>query len=390
MNKKRDFRRINNYEDSKYKEDPVKGIRLAINLSGKVSQDPKDSQNKKSKSKKTNNQNVFSLGCQKTFNPESEFKEKLTYTFKLSDKEKIDECIEELKSINDYQIKTDTYLADFLSEDLCIEKLKELFEMEVEDDKTAIKVSNPWIQIFLGILIMVKDFINYNDNFSWENKKKKDKIPKLFDPYWNFQNKEIIFSVDSGKSEFKKLLFETKHESEVKRVQSFWMNLCFRGLAYYYSKNGVEYTIDRVMIHFEGKKTDKAQAIAEIEDMSYLMAVLAQFEIEEYNKEALKNKNDGVLLILDRITFVNPSFYFIPAILPMYIVNIKEGESDESEGSDESDKSNGSDEEESEDSEDSDSKSKNKKDQSSKFKKKKQKDHYEEESKEEIITKYNK
>ena len=198
MNKKRDFRRINNYEDSKYKEDPVKGIRLAINLSGKVSQDPKDSQNKKSKSKKTNNQDVFSLGCQKTFNPESEFKEKLTSTFKLSDKEKIDECIEELKSYNDYQIKTDTYLADFLSEDLCIEKLKELFEMEVEDDKTAIKVSNPWIQIFLGILIMVKDFINYNDNFSLESKKKNKEIQRLFDPYWNFSPKENIFSVDSN------------------------------------------------------------------------------------------------------------------------------------------------------------------------------------------------
>ena len=118
MNKKRDFRRINNYENSGYKEDPVKGIRLTINLSGNASQDPKDSQNKKSKSKKTNNLDVFSLGCQKTFDPESEFKEKLTYTYKLSDKEKIDECIEELKSNKDYQIKTDTYLVDFLSEDL--------------------------------------------------------------------------------------------------------------------------------------------------------------------------------------------------------------------------------------------------------------------------------
>ena len=116
---------------------------------------------------------MLSLGCQKTFDPESEFKEKLTYTFKLSDKEKIDECIEELKSNNDYQIKTDTYLADFLSEDLCVDKLKELFEMEVEEDKTAITIHNPWIQIVLGILIMTKDFINYNDNFSLESKKKK-------------------------------------------------------------------------------------------------------------------------------------------------------------------------------------------------------------------------
>ena len=118
MNKKRDFRRINNYKDFGYNSDPVNGVRLAINLSSKASQNPKASQNKKTKSKKTNNKDVLSLGSQKTFDPESEFKEKLTYTYKLSDKEKIDECIEELKSNKDYQIKTDTYLADFLSEDL--------------------------------------------------------------------------------------------------------------------------------------------------------------------------------------------------------------------------------------------------------------------------------
>ena len=385
LNKKRDFRRINNYKDFGYNSDPVNGVRLAINLSSKASQNPKASQNKKkTKSKKTNNKDVLSLGSQKTFDPESEFKEKLTYTYKLSDKEKIDECIEELKSNKDYQIKTDTYLADFLSEDLWVEKLQKLFEMKVEDDKTAINVSNPWIQIVLGILIMTKDFINFNDNFSLESKKKNEEIQRLFDPYWNFSPKENIFSIDSDWSEFTEVLFGTKHESEMQRVQSFWMNLCFRGLAYYYFKNGVDYTIDRVMIHFEGKKTDKAQAIAEIEDMSYLMIALAQFEIEEYNKKALKKKNNGVLLILDRITFADPSFYFIPAMLPMYIVNIKEGESDESEGSDE------------EQSEDSDNKNKkakkskkNKKDQSSKSKKKKRKD--DDDDDEEVIeTKKNK
>ena len=108
------------------------------------------------------------------------------------------------------------------------------------------------------------------------------------------------------------------------------------------------------MIHFEGKKADKARAIAEIEDMSHLMVELAQFEIEEYDQKALKKKNDGTLLILDRITFADPSFYFIPAMLPMYIVNIKEEESDESEGSDGSDKSNGSDGEDKSDNEEKD------------------------------------
>ena len=69
--------------------------------------------------------------------------------------------------------------------------------MKVEDDKTAINVSNPWIQIVLGILIMTKDFINFNDNFSLESKKKNEEIQRLFDPYWNFSPKENIFSIDS-------------------------------------------------------------------------------------------------------------------------------------------------------------------------------------------------
>ena len=156
------------------------------------------------------------------------------------------------------------------------------------------------------------------------------------------------------------------------------------------------------MIHFEGKKTDKAREIAEIEDMSYLMAELAQFEIEEYNKKALKKKNEGTLLILDRITFADPSFYFIPAILPMYIVNIKEGESDESEGSDGSDKSNGSDREdkseneEKDESEDSDYKNKSKKSGKtnksikSKSKKKKNDSDFSDSNEEQIITTKNK
>ena len=153
------------------------------------------------------------------------------------------------------------------------------------------------------------------------------------------------------------------------------------------------------MIHFEGKKTDKAREIAEIEDMSHLMVVLAQFEIEEYNKKALKKKNEGTLLILGRITFADPSFYFIPAILPMYIVNIKEGESDESEGSDGSDKSNGEDKsenEEKDESEDSDYKNKSKKSGKtnksikSKSKKKKNDSDFSDSNEEQIITTKNK
>ena len=221
LNINKDFLRLASFYLSQYYKDPVGGMRFVSRPSNIKSSEIKDSQNKKSKTKKNKNIDVLSLGSQKTFDPESEFKPKLTYTFKLSDKEKIDECIEELKSNKDYQIKTDTYFTEFLSGDFYVKKLNKLFEMEVEDDKTAITVSNPWIQIVLGIMIMTKDFINYNDNFSLKSKKKKDKIPKLFDPYWNFQNKENIFSVDSGNNEFKKLLFETKHESEVKRVQSF-------------------------------------------------------------------------------------------------------------------------------------------------------------------------
>ena len=59
------------------------------------------------------------------------------------------------------------------------------------------------------------------------------------------------------------------------------------------------------------------------------MAVLAQFDLEEYNEETLENKDDVILLILDRITLVDPSYYSIPAILPMYFVDVNEEESDE-------------------------------------------------------------
>ena len=83
------------------------------------------------------------------------------------------------------------------------------------------------------------------------------------------------------------------------------------------------------MIHFDGSRREEAESIAKIEGMSYLMAVLAQFDLEEYNEETLENKDDGILLILDSITFVDPLYYFIPAMLPMYFVNVSKEGSDE-------------------------------------------------------------
>ena len=83
------------------------------------------------------------------------------------------------------------------------------------------------------------------------------------------------------------------------------------------------------MIHFDGRRREEAKSIAKIEDMSHLMVVLAQFDLEEYNEENLEKKDDGILLILDSITFVDPSYYSIPAMLPMYFVNVSKEGSDE-------------------------------------------------------------
>ena len=56
----------------------------------------------------------------------------------------------------------------------------------------------------------------------------------LFDPYWNFGTSVNKYKIAKSTAQYKKILFNKRQDSEVCRVQNSFMNLCFRGLAYYY------------------------------------------------------------------------------------------------------------------------------------------------------------
>ena len=218
---KRNFRRISNFTDSGYKKDPVNGKRLLDNLNNENLPKFKESQINNLKASENRSEDIFRFGCGAALDPSSYFENNLTYRYKLSDKEEINECIEEIISFDDHQIKTDIDFAEFLSEGICIKQLQKLFKLEVEEDKTVIKINNPWIQIILGIFIMTKDFILYNNLFNLKDKKKGDNIATLFDPYWNFKTSKNMFNIKSDSNEFKNLLFTIKQKSKVKRIQSF-------------------------------------------------------------------------------------------------------------------------------------------------------------------------
>ena len=59
-----------------------------------------------------------------------------------------------------------------------------------------------------------------------------------------------------------------------------------------------------------------------------LMAVLSQYKFEEYNKDNLNHKKEGVIIIFEKIQFDKISSGRIPALLPMYIVDLKSEYSD--------------------------------------------------------------
>ena len=81
------------------------------------------------------------------------------------------------------------------------------------------------------------------------------------------------------------------------------MNLCFRGLAYYYTKMNVDFRLNKVMIHFKGfHELQKAVHISKIEDMSYLMIKLMKYNIAEYTEKSLKIIEDGIIIIFERIS----------------------------------------------------------------------------------------
>ena len=91
----------------------------------------------------------------------------------------------------------------------------------------------------------------------------------------------------------------------------------------------VDFTFEKAMIHLTGNKAyEQAKILTEIEDMSYLMVRLLKFDIEEYSQIQLKDKKDGVLIIFERIWFGQLSYGKIPAMLPMYIVELKPEDSD--------------------------------------------------------------
>ena len=91
----------------------------------------------------------------------------------------------------------------------------------------------------------------------------------------------------------------------------------------------VDFTLEKAMIHLTGNTArELAETLTEIEDMSYLMVKLLRFNIEEYTKKKLKDTKDGVLVIFERICLAQLSYGKIPAMLPMYIVELKPEDSD--------------------------------------------------------------
>ena len=179
--------------------------------------------------------------------------------------------------------------------------------------------------------MMIRDFVfQISDRNSLFNFDLNDQPSfKLFDPYWNFGTNVNKYKIAKSTAQYKKLLFNKRQDSEVCRVQNSFMNLCFRGLAYYYTKMNVDFTFEKAMIHLTGNKAyEQAKILTEIEDMSYLMVRLLKFDIEEYSQIQLKDKKDGVLIIFERIWFGQLSYGKIPAMLPMYIVELKPEDSD--------------------------------------------------------------
>ena len=179
--------------------------------------------------------------------------------------------------------------------------------------------------------MMTKDFIfQVSDRNSLFNFDLNDQPSfNLFDPYWNFGTSVNKYKIAKSTAQYKKILFNKRQDSEVCRVQNSFMNLCFRGLAYYYTKMNVDFTLEKAMIHLTGNTArELAETLTEIEDMSYLMVKLLRFNIEEYTKKKLKDTKDGVLVIFERICLAQLSYGKIPAMLPMYIVELKPEDSD--------------------------------------------------------------
>ena len=201
--------------------------------------------------------------------------------------------------------------------------LKANYEAEIKGDN--IKTNNPWIQLPLSMIIMAKDFLYQNNYFKISDKAKDSDCPEilLYDLYWNFGQSEALFKVEKSSSEYNSIAKKLK--CKLRKFQNISLNNNYRSLIYYYHLNRTSFEVNKYLVSIN---SDSLEQLEEINDMSHLLLFMSQFKFSEVKKLPLKSLDPDIYLLIEKIDLSEDSpNYCIPAILPLYVIDISKNKS---------------------------------------------------------------
>ena len=170
------------------------------------------------------------------------------------------------------------------------------------------------------MIIMTKDFLYQNNYFNISDKAKDSDFPEilLYDPYWNFGQSEVLFKVESSSSEFNSIAKKLK--CKLKKFQCKSLNYSYRSLVNFYHLNRTSFEVNKYLVALDD---DSIEQLVEINDMSHLLLFMTRFELSKVKKLHLKSLEPGTYLLIEKIDFnENSPIYCIPAILPLYVIDI--------------------------------------------------------------------
>ena len=317
-------RRVGDFSIAGYKEDPLIGKRLLV----RSSQD--DISTKPNLSSKVNKDidarisNLILDGAMVSTKPTKYIKKTLNTQQRVSDSKQINEFVEQYSQYKKWIIEKSKEIEDILSENNFKNLLKTNYEAEIKGDN--IKTKNPWIQLPLSMIIMAKDFLNQNNYFNISDKAKDSNSPEilLYDPYWNFGQNDGLFEVESSSSEYNTIV-KKYLKCKLKKFQSKSLNYSYRSLVNYYHLNRTSFEVNRYLVSLDSNSLEQLE---DINDMSHLLLFMTQFELSETIKLPLKAMDSDTCLLIEKIDLYEDSpTYCIPAILPLYVIDISKKKS---------------------------------------------------------------
>lgn len=281
------MRRIHNYREAGYEDDPIVGERLAVDES---EFNESDAENKNSDSNESKDEiicNFMEIGIKAWNSIEEILNDEIQANLKMVDTPNIasfkGSLVGEPLEFNEHSV-----CSDFTQNKVCKKYLKNLMKLckdqdsnEENDDQYS--CMSVWFHLKFALLILLRRYINGKSN----------KRP-IFERDWDLSKLEdeeyVAFVLIKGENPVKE------------RVQNFIIDLCYKSLFYYYTDMKYDFKVREYVVYWD--TYEEAKQLASIEDMSYLLLKLVNQNLKIITKnDPIDIKDTGAAVVFNKLEF---------------------------------------------------------------------------------------